>query len=119
MNCRQALGFFATGAVLALVPRLAPGLCPFSGMDGSSTRMIWLQLMSLVLLGLGLSYFARRTLVGLGSLLEYAPRAEGAYAGATRVAVPAAHAHLAFRPVTLSPLGVALENTLLDQRRAA
>src|SRR5215216_2724770 len=71
MNFRNALGFFMVGALFALVPRLAPSLCPFTGVDGSSTRMIWLQIMSTLLLGIGLSYFARRSIIGLASLLEY------------------------------------------------
>jgi len=57
------------GAVFALMARIAPGW-----IDSSSTRQIWLQIMSLVQMGLGLAYFARRTFVGLASLLEYTSR---------------------------------------------
>ena len=117
MNFRNALGFFAVGAVLALIPRFAPGWCPATGADGSSTREIWLQIMSFVQLGLGVSYFAHRTLLGLASLLEYAPQSAFASATESRPAVPVVRPALA-KPA-LSPIGAALKGGLLDQRRAA
>ena len=49
---------------------------------------IWLQIMSFVQLGLGVSYFAHRTLLGLASLLEYAPQSAFASATESRPAVP-------------------------------
>lgn len=117
MNFRQALGFFTVGAVFALIPRYAPGWCESTGLDGSSTRLIWLQIMSLVLMGLGLVHFARRTLVGLASLLEYTPQPASA-----RVVLPAPRS-VPVRPALavpqLSPIKVAFKSGLLDQRRAA
>ena len=119
MNFRHALGFFAVGAVLALIPRIAPGWCPADGVDGTSTRTIWLQIMSFVQMGLGVSYFANRTLVGLMSLLEYTP--QPGYATTTRVrpALP----NPAFQSVlpvpALSPIRVAIKGGLMEQRRAA
>jgi hypothetical protein len=117
MNFRNALGFFAVGAVLALIPRFAPGLVSSTGVDGSSTQTIWLQIMSFVLMGLGVSYFAQRTLIGLASLLEYAPQSAFARATEARPAVPVA------RPVVaasaMSPIRVALKGSLIEQRRAA
>ena len=117
MNFRQALGFFTVGAVFALIPRYAPGWCESTGLDGSSTRLIWLQIMSLVLMGLGLAHFARRTLVGLASLLEYIPQPASA-----RVVLPAPRP-VPVRPALavpqLSPIKVAFKGGLLDQRRAA
>jgi hypothetical protein len=111
MNFRQALGFFAIGAVFALVPNLAPGLCSADGVDGSSGA-IWLQIMSFILMGISLTYFAHRTLIGLASLLEYTPPTLAT--GAVRVAQPAS------APVpALSPIRVALKGGLLDQRRVA
>lgn len=115
MNFRNALGFFAVGAVFALVLRCAPG---FSGVDTSSTRMLWLQIMSSLLMGLGVSYFARRSLIGLASLLEYTPRPSFA-----RDPVRPAQPVLAPRPAlvarTLTPIREALNSGLIDQRRAA
>lgn len=103
------------GAVFALLPRIAPSLCPATGMDGSSTRMIWLQIMSLLQMGLGLSYFARRTFVGLGSLLVYSPRPISTQRAPQPIMVP--------RPAravrSLSPIGAALQGGLLEQRQAA
>ena len=119
MNFRRALGFFAVGAVFALLPRIAPGLFPATGADGSSTRMIWLQIMSLLQMGLGLSYFAHRTIVGLASLLVYAPRPALAHGATTRVPQPASVARPAFAVVrSLSPIG-ALQSGLIEQRQAA
>src|SRR5690349_3064991 len=117
MNFRHALGFFAVGAVLALIPRFAPGWCPSTGVDGSSTRTIWLQIMSFVQMGLGVSYFAHRTLLGLGSLLEYAPQSAFAAASESRPAIPAARPAVA-QPA-LSPIRAAIKGGLLEQRRAA
>ena len=117
MNFRHALGFFAVGAVLALIPRFAPGLCPSTGVDGSSTREIWLQIMSFVLLGLGVSYFAHRTMLGLASLLEYAPQSAFTFATESLPVVPAVRPALG-KPA-LSPIRAAFKDGLLDQRRAA
>lgn len=114
MNFRHALGFFFVGAVCALIPRYAPSLCESAGVDGTSARQLWLQIMSIALMGLGLVYFARRTLVGLASLLEYTPP--------TLAPVPARTVQPAYRPALagarISTLG-SLEGGLLDQRRAA
>jgi hypothetical protein len=118
MNFRHALGFFAVGAVLALIPRLAPGLVESAGVDGSSTQTIWLQIMSFVLMGIGVSHFAQRTLVGLASLLEYAPQSAFARATEARPAVPALRPVVATAPA-LSPIRAAFKGGLMDQRRAA
>ena len=114
MNFRQALGFFTVGAVFALIPRYAPGWCESTGLDGSSTRLIWLQLMSLVLMGLGLAHFARRTLVGLASLLEYTPQPAPA-----NVVLRPTPVRPALAVPQLSTIDVAFKGGLLDQRRAA
>lgn len=120
MNFRNALGFFLVGALFALLPRMAPGLC---GVDtlvgGSSTRVLWLQIMSFLQMGLGVSYFAQRTLVGLASLLEYSPQPQF---GSTRTAhqpLPAMARPFASAVPALSPIRVAIKGGLMDQRRAA
>ncbi|MEO7598969.1 MAG: hypothetical protein ABIV50_08550 [Opitutus sp.] len=118
MNLRPALGFFAVGAVCALLPRFAPGVCPFTAVDGSSTRMIWLQIMSTLLMGIGLSYFARRSLTGLASLLEYTPRPTFA-SSTSRAAQPVLVPRPALVARTLTPIREALNSGLIDQRRAA
>lgn len=119
MNFRRALGFFAVGAVLALIPRFAPGLCSSTGADGSSTRTIWLQIMSFVQMGLGLAYFARRSLAGLASLLEYSPQLAFSATVEVRPAPRPAFPRPALNVQTLSPIHAAIESGLLDQRRAA
>ena len=106
------------GAVLALIPRFAPGLCSSTGADGSSARTIWLQLMSFVQMGLGLAYFARRSLAGLASLLEYSPQLALATAE-VRPAQQPAFPRPALNVQALSPIHAAIESGLLDQRRAA
>jgi hypothetical protein len=115
MNFRHALGFFAVGAVLALIPRIAPGWCLPTGVDGSSTRTIWLQIMSFVLMGLGVSYFAHRTLIGFASLLEYTPQTSFNAARQARPVLPAQPVH----GMALAPIRVAFKSGLMDQRRAA
>lgn len=80
--------------------------------------MIWLQIMSVLQLGLGLSYFAHRSIVGLASLMVYTPAA--GYGRA--LAVPTPQPAFSPRPVatgTLSPIRAAFKGGLLDQRRAA
>ena len=121
MNFRHALGFFAVGAVLALIPRFAPGWCASTGVDGSSTQLIWLQIMSFVLMGLGVSYFAHRTVLGFASLLEYAPQSAFARATEARPALSVARprAAAAASAPALSPIRVAFKGSLVDQRRAA
>lgn len=114
MNFRHALGFFAMGAVFALMSRVAP-----SWIDSSSTRQIWLQIMSLVQMGLGLAYFARRTFVGLASLLEYTPRPAFAHRIPARAPQPVLLPRPTLASRSLAPITAALQNGLLDQRRAA
>jgi hypothetical protein len=53
MNTRHAWGFLSLGLVMGLVPMVAPAWFPPSGMDGSSTRALWLELMGLVQTVLG------------------------------------------------------------------
>ena len=107
------------GAVFVLIPRLAPGWCASEGVVGSSTRVIWLQIMSLVQMGLGLSYFARRTMVGLASLLEYSALPSMAQGTLVRAPQPALLARPNLAARSLAPITAALQNGLLDQRRAA
>jgi hypothetical protein len=65
-------------------------------------------------MGLGLSHFARRTFVGLASLLEYTPPAFAP--------VPVRASQPAYQPAMVpAPISSisAFERGLLDQRRAA
>lgn len=106
------------GAVFALLPRLAPGWFPLTGIDGTSPRMMWLQVMSVLQLGLGLSYFAHRTVVGLASLLEYAPASTFSQAVQSRAPQVAFNPQSAAIPA-LSPIRAAFKGGIFDQRRAA
>jgi hypothetical protein len=113
MNFRNALGFFAVGAVLAVIPRFAGGASLSAGIDAMSASTLWLQFMSFVLMGLGVAYFAQRSLVGLASLLEYTPQTAYRPATQTRTAMPVA------RPLTPVPALSPIRAALIDQRRAA
>jgi hypothetical protein len=74
MNLNHAFGFLFVGTVFGLLPRFAPGWCPATGVDGTSGREIWLQLMSVLLIGVAVSLIVRRTLSVIASLLEYDPQ---------------------------------------------
>lgn len=79
------------GALLGLLPRVAPGWCPPNGIDGSSARELWLHVMSWLNLGLAGRFFAGRVLGALALLMEYPPRpvTVSARASVTMVARPA------------------------------
>jgi len=53
MKFGHALGFFAIGLVMMVLPQLAPGLCPRNGFDGTSGRELWLRVMGLLQVALG------------------------------------------------------------------
>ncbi len=48
MNLRNAWGFLSFGLVMGLLPLLAPAWFPPTGMDGTSARALWLELMGAV-----------------------------------------------------------------------
>ncbi len=52
MSNRNAWGFLSFGLVMTLLPMLQPGWFP-PGVNGTSTRAIWLELMGIVQLLLG------------------------------------------------------------------
>ena len=58
MNSGNSIGFVLLGAVMTALPYVAPGLCPATGFDGTSTRAVWLEVMGLLQFGLGASYLA-------------------------------------------------------------
>ena len=53
MNAHNAWGFFSFGLVMGLLPVLAPAWFPPIGIDGSSGRALWLELMGAVQVALG------------------------------------------------------------------
>jgi len=65
MNKGNASGFLLFGAVMWMLPAVAPEMFPRNGLDGSSTRALWMQVMSVVHLAVG---------VGLLMHLEVWPR---------------------------------------------
>ena len=74
MNLNHAFGFLFVGTVFGLLPRFAPGLCPVTGVDGTSAREMWLQLMSALLIGIALVYSVQRMFSVLASMMEYDPQ---------------------------------------------
>ncbi|HWL15829.1 MAG TPA: hypothetical protein VNR00_09500 [Opitutus sp.] len=128
MNMNHAFGFLFVGTVFGLLPRFAPGLCPV-GLDGSSARELWLQLMSAVLIGVAVISIGQRVLSVLASMLEYDPRRvasqpelETMPVGAQAIEIAAVRPAMVrrVRPGKLIPVPVAaLRTGLLEQQRAA
>jgi phosphate/sulfate permease len=56
MNTAHALGFFALGLVMLLIPVVAPGSFPGHGPDGSNAQALWLAVMGGVQLAIGLMW---------------------------------------------------------------
>src|SRR5690606_36796694 len=74
MNLNHAFGFLFIGTMFGLLPRFAPDLCPVTGVDGTSAREIWLQLMSALLIGVALVFCAQRLLSMLAVMMKYDPQ---------------------------------------------
>ncbi len=74
MNFMRAVGFLAVGLVLQQIPHWAPSWCTGLAGDGSSTRLIWLQLMGTLQIGIAGFYFVRSTGGVLTKLMRYEPR---------------------------------------------
>jgi hypothetical protein len=60
MNTGNSLGFLLFAVTMGSLPALAPGWFPPSGVDGSSGRALWLELMALVQAGWSTSYLVSR-----------------------------------------------------------
>lgn len=129
MNFLHAFGFLVTGVISGLLPRWFPGLCEATGVDGSSTRELWLQVMSFVQVSLAGYYFLYRVCAWLGEVMPFTPALDETVAPLPRPAVAARVAAPAWRRVStgqtrvrpaILPLPVAaFDAGLLDQRRAA
>lgn len=126
MNLNHAFGFLFVGTIFGLLPRFAPGWCPPTGIDGTSPRELWLQLMSTVMIGIAVVYCGRRILSALAMMLEYDPQRRLARTPAP--AMPAAVQVPVARPVTAARRSsqrilpvptAAFRSGLLEQRRAA
>lgn len=129
MNFRHAIGFMIVGAALGSLPQLAPEWCPATGVDGSSTRALWLQIMSYLQLGLAGCYFLRRAGSALAAALVYSPSSAKTAVSIPAMAqpVPATRLQPAWarrrstarlHPRSVLPLPVAFNSALLDRRAA-
>lgn len=94
MKTRHAFGFLLLGFALSIVPGLAPGWFPPAGIDGTSTRELWLQFMSWTLWVFGSVQVGGQLLGIAAKLLEYHPEQARTVALPVRrpVHVPAAFA---------------------------
>jgi len=109
-----------------LLPRFAPGWCPPTGMDGTSAREIWLQLMSALLIGVALVFCVQRALAVLATMLEYDPQRRAAavqvptmatVGDGTEVVLPAPARVRGGRVVPVP--AAAFQRGLIEQQRAA
>ena len=75
MNTGNALGFLLFAAAMKLLPALAPTWFPPTGMDGSSGRALWLEIMALVQAGYGTSFlFSRWVAPAMMRVAAYLPQ---------------------------------------------
>jgi hypothetical protein len=63
MNIGNASCFLLSGVMMGLLPSLAPDLFPRSGLDGSSARAMWIQLMGMVNATLGVVFIGRQSIL--------------------------------------------------------
>lgn len=63
MNTRSASAFLVIGLVMWIMPSVAPALFPRTGIDGSSARALWLQLMAVVHVFFGGTYLLQTEVV--------------------------------------------------------
>jgi hypothetical protein len=56
MNTGNACGFFIFGTMMWLLPNVAPELFARSGLDGTSARAMWIQVMAVVQVTIGLGF---------------------------------------------------------------
>ena len=56
MSTGNASGFLLLGLAMWLLPSAVPGLFPLNGLDGSSGREMWIQVMAIVQVTIGLGF---------------------------------------------------------------
>src|SRR5690348_12389633 len=87
MNTGNAIGFIAFGALMWLLPHVAPAWFPANGVDGSSARALWLQLIGGVEAAIGVGFVFRFEVVP--AAIRWLAREPKPAAVLTRAAVPA------------------------------
>ncbi len=74
MKNLQAYVFLTLGAVLNLLPLMAPAQFPANSLDGSNTSALWLQFMGWVIGGIGTGYLLLlEVLPSVAQLLAWRP----------------------------------------------
>lgn len=114
LNLNHAFGFLVVGTLFGLLPRFAPGWCPPTGVDGSSAREIWLQLMSALLIGIAVFHCGSRVLSAVASWMEYDPSRRAVKPVRVRPAMAAR-----MRTAKILPMPASLRSGMLEQRPAA
>ncbi len=103
MTLRNAGGFLSFGLVMGLLPLLAPSWFPRTGIDGTSTRALWLEVMGVMQTLLGGGPLVWKIAVpALVRWLAYVP------APVSSVPKPAAPVLVFEPPVTLAPAAAQL-----------
>jgi hypothetical protein len=105
MNIGNASGFFVFGVAMWLLPNIAPDLFPRSGMDGSSARAMWIQVMAVVHATIGLSYLLLPLFAALARWVAAEPAIQGIW---RQQPVPA----------DAQPIDLAAADAALSQQRA-
>jgi hypothetical protein len=72
MKFINSLGFLFIGAVMFLLPQMAPGICPVD-LFGNSVRSTWLHVMGLTQVVIGASFMVRKAGAELAGWLERWP----------------------------------------------
>jgi hypothetical protein len=67
MNTGNSLGFLLFAVAMGSLPAVAPGWFPPTGLDGSSGRAMWLELMAFVQAGWSTSYLFSRWVVPIAA----------------------------------------------------
>ena len=67
MNRGSYVTFVVLGLLMTLAPRHFPDFFPASGIDGSSARALWLEVMGGINMALGLAYAVMEAAAYLGS----------------------------------------------------
>jgi hypothetical protein len=75
MNTGNSLGFLLFAVAMGSLPAVAPGWFPPTGLDGSSGRALWLEVMALVQGGWGGFYlFSRWVIPAASRATAYLPQ---------------------------------------------
>ncbi len=119
MNLNHSFGFLLVGTIFGLLPRFFPGLCPATGVDGSSAGALWLNVMSALLIGVALVHCSGRVLSVVAAMLKYDPASRRVRPVVTVTPARVRPALARVRASRGLPMSASLRGGLLEQRPAA